>query len=800
MSKAKIIDKKSVESVLGEKNLLSKLHHSFIVNMIYSFQDNDFLYLVMDLLPGGNLRYHLCVKRRFNEKQNKFLIGCILVGLEYIHSQCILHRDIKPENLVFDNNGYLRITDFGIAKKYVVNNKKDTSGTVGYLAPEILCNQNHTYSIDYYAVGIIAYELAYGHRPYIGRTKHEVKQLILTQQAFIEYDELPNGYHDEAADFINQLIQRKPKNRLGRDSISEVINHPWLQGFDWEGMKQKNLRAYYIPKEGDNFDKKYCLQDNKLGTETQERYKEIISQPNYYLIFKKFDCDRVPDELKFFDTKVTTNNANNVNNNNMYNSSNNSTASISRNNKINIYNDNKKAVNNNYVSSKQRNKSMENLFLNRNQNNPNNTNNEKQLVKQISAININNKDYNNAILDKDRSIQDEGINNNDYDLMEQKSIFNKKNDNNNILFNKKNNIILNDKKNIIRLIDERILPINNGQIISNNNFNSVGNIIISQKNQIILNNNNISNNNISIKCKDKSAIYENQFDISDLEKSKLIESEKEKESLLFSKKLTNINQYIYNNSQPKKNAKSKMINNSNSSLNLFPNEIFNNHKGNYFKKIIKNKILNKDLSKLKQKTGSNSLLNSNSTQSLFKKSTGLSSSYLKPTKKHFLKKELFNGTFYQNKSSSTKSFFFPRKSTSSSVNKKLNVNNNNNTNNKRTISSSSIRSLKKIKNERNNNNNININGIFSNAGIESLLNANFSSKEFLDRNQNINKNLPIINNISLNKKNIQNFRNNFGFAHRNNNRNFLNGNGFFSEKMKQNEVVRLKGNFNDNIH
>ena len=790
MSKAKIIDKKSVESVLGEKNLLSKLHHSFIVNMIYSFQDHDYLYLVMDLLPGGNLRYHLCVKRRFSEKQNKFLIGCILVGLEYIHSQCILHRDIKPENLVFDNNGYLRITDFGIAKKYVVNNKKDTSGTVGYLAPEILCNQNHTYSIDYYAVGIIAYELAYGHRPYIGRTKHEVKQLILTQQAFIEYDELPNGYHYEAADFINQLIQRKPKNRLGRDSISEVINHPWLEGFDWEGMKQKNLRAYYIPKEGDNFDKKYCLQENKLGTETQERYKEIISQPNYYLVFKKFDCDRVPDELKFIESKIT-NNANN----NMYNSSNNSTASISRNNKISIYNDNKKAVNNNYMLSKQRNKSMENLFFNRNQNLPN-TNNHKQLVKQISAMNINNKEFNNNInanLEKEGTFQDDGLsNNNDYELIEQRSFLNKKIDNSNILLNKKNNIILNDKKNIIRLIDDRILPINNEHIINNNNFNSVGNIIISQKNQIILNNNNISNNNISIKCKDKSAIYENQFDISDLEKSKLIENEKEKESLLFSKKLANINQYIFNNTKPKKTIKSKIMGNSNSSLNLFQNEIFNNHKGNYFKKIIKNKILNKDLSKLKQKTGNNSMLNSNnSTQSIFKKSTGLNSSYLKPTKKHFLKKELFNGTFYQNKSSSTKSFFFPRKSTSSSVNKKMNMNNNNN-NNKRTISSSSIRSLKKIKNERNNNN-ININGIFSNAGVESLLNANYS-------NNNINKNLPIINNISLNKKNIQNFRNNFGFAQRNNNRNFLNNNGFFSEKMKDGDIVRLKGNFNDKIH
>ena len=148
MSKAKIIDKKSVDSVLGEKNLLSsvlgeknllsQLHHSFIVNMVYSFQDLDYLYLVMDLLPGGNLRYHICLKRCFSEKQNKFLIGCILVGLQYIHSQCILHRDIKPENLVFDSNGYLRITDFGIAKKYVVNKSKS------YLFYRLLCSWNNS--------------------------------------------------------------------------------------------------------------------------------------------------------------------------------------------------------------------------------------------------------------------------------------------------------------------------------------------------------------------------------------------------------------------------------------------------------------------------------------------------------------------------------------------------------------------------------------------------------------------------------------------------------------------------------
>ena len=793
MSKAKIIDKKSVDSVLGEKNLLSQLHHSFIVNMVYSFQDHDYLYLVMDLLPGGNLRYHICLKRRFNEKQNKFLIGCILVGLEYIHSQCILHRDIKPENLVFDSNGYLRITDFGIAKKYVVNNKKDTSGTVGYLAPEILCNQNHTYSIDYYAIGIIAYELAYGHRPYIGRTKHEVKQLILTQQAHIDYDELPNGYQDEAADFINQLIQRKPKNRLGRDSISEVINHPWLQGFDWEALKEKNLRAYYIPKEGDNFDKKYCLQSNKLGTETVERYKEITMEPNYNAIFKKFDCEKVPEELKFIETKIKFGETTNNINNNICNSSNNSTASISRNNKISVNNDNKKAVNNNYILSKQRNKSMENIFMNKNQNSPNDINNNKNNInniehfgKMISGININNKENMIMNYENDKNIKEE----NDIQLLkdielrnENKLIFNKKIDNNSLL-NKKQNSSLNEKKSIIRLIDDRGLLIANN---INSNHNSLGNInSYNQKNQ------NMNNsNNISIKCKDKSAIYENPIDISGLDKSDLKEKEREKESMLFNQKLTNLNQYIMNNYKQKKINKNKMMSSSSSSLNIFQKEIFNNQKGNYFKKIIKNKILNKDIAKFKQKNN-NSLLNSNSAQNIFKKNSGLNSSYLKPNKKHFLKKDIFNGTFYQNKSSSTKSFFFPRKSGSSSIVKKMEMNN---YGNKRLISSSSIRSLKKIKNDRNTNSN----GIFSNVGVDSIIHGNGTIKDYLDKNNNIDKNLPFIN-MSMNKKNIQSFRNNFSFANRNNNRNFLNGNGYLSEKIKDNDMVKIKGALNDNYH
>ena len=802
MSKAKIIDKKSVDSILGEKNLLSQLHHSFIVNMIYSFQDLDYLYLVMDLLPGGNLRYHLCVKRRFNEKQNKFLIGCILVGLEYIHGQCILHRDIKPENLVFDSNGYLRITDFGIAKKYVVNNKKDTSGTVGYLAPEILCNQNHTYSIDYYAVGIIAYELAYGHRPYIGRSKHEVKQLILTQQAHIDYDELPNGYQDEAADFINQLIQRKPKNRLGKDSIFELINHPWLKDFNWEELKEKKMKAHYIPKQGDNFDKKYCLQSNKLGTETLERYKEITLEPNYGKIFKKFDCDKVPDELKVPEPKIKAADSSN-NGNGVCNSSNNSTVTVSRNIKLKVNNPEVKKGGNNSKTVNQRNNSMGNILLNRNINENINSNSiNKEVIKPKFGLNnilkkesndINNNIDNNVKEKEKEQNKKEEENNLKFTnelkheidkKRETKSNFYKNNEISNTIYNKKIVSTVNDKKKVIRLIDDE--SNNNIHDKINNNFsksNSIGNININ----INYNQKNINNNinpNISIRTKNKSAILDSLFDLSLIEKDKIREKSQEKDDLLISQKLTNLNQFVINNHKQKKLGKNKILSGSNSSLSLFPNEMFNNFKGNYFKKMIKNKILNKDILRLKNKNiTNNSLLASNSTQNIFKKSTAeLSSSYLKPSKKHFLKREIFNGTFYPNKSSSTKYFFFPRKSTSSSIAKKMDVGN------KRLSSSSSIRSLKNTKNEFKHEN---ASSIF--PGMDSIFNPNLSK----DSLKNHEKNLPFIN-ISLNKKNLQNFRNNFSYVNKSNKKNFLNGNGYFSERIKDNEINGIsKGSLNN---
>ncbi len=116
MSKARIITKRSVNSVMNERKLLSQLKHPFLINMNYAFQDREDLYLVCDLLTGGDLRFHIGKRKRFNEEQTKFMIACMIVGLEYMHNNGVIHRDIKPENIVMENNGYVRITDLGIAR------------------------------------------------------------------------------------------------------------------------------------------------------------------------------------------------------------------------------------------------------------------------------------------------------------------------------------------------------------------------------------------------------------------------------------------------------------------------------------------------------------------------------------------------------------------------------------------------------------------------------------------------------------------------------------------------------------
>ena len=288
MSKTKIIDKRSEKSVKAERDLLENMHHPFIINMHFSFQDNDHLYITMDLLTGGDLRYHLCRKKKFSEPETKFFIACIILSLEYIHTNNIIHRDLKPENLVMDNKGYVKLTDFGIAKEYVKENKTETSGTPGYMAPEVMCSQNHTIAVDYFALGVIGYEFMNGKRPYVGKNRKEIKAKILSTQVQVKKGMVPQGWSFESADFINRLIQRKPANRLGLRGPTEVKEHLWFKDYDWKNLYCGKLISPFQPKDGDNFDYNYCNEPDRIGANTQERYYNIMSSQRYKEVFLNF--------------------------------------------------------------------------------------------------------------------------------------------------------------------------------------------------------------------------------------------------------------------------------------------------------------------------------------------------------------------------------------------------------------------------------------------------------------------------------------------------------------------------------
>ena len=289
MKKVKVIDKKSELSILYERELLSRLTHPFIVNMHYAFQDQDNLYLVIDYHSGGDLRYHICIYRRFNEKQTKFIIACLILGLEYIHAHHIIHRDIKPENLVLDINGYVHITDFGVAKLFQENNYKETSGTPGYMAPEVIKGMNHSYSADYFALGVIGYEFLLGKRPYVGKCRKDIKDLILAKQARISINEGQIfNLTDEAVDFINHLLIRKPELRLGHNSINDIKEHEWFEGFNWNNLYNKLLKAPFVPNSYDNYDKKYCESIEQIGIDTQERYNIYMKHYKYVSLFRNF--------------------------------------------------------------------------------------------------------------------------------------------------------------------------------------------------------------------------------------------------------------------------------------------------------------------------------------------------------------------------------------------------------------------------------------------------------------------------------------------------------------------------------
>ena len=210
MDKRKLFQLRSIEAVKSEMKILATLIHPYILYLQYAFHDVSNCYLVSEYLSGGNLRFHLNNPRNvFTERQAQFIVACLILGVEFLHNNGVIHRDIRPENIIFDAEGYCKLSDFCMARVWQKENACDTSGHAGYIAPEVLLREPHSLQSDYFAIGIVAHELMKGHKPWDAPNREVYRENVLKSQYSLKKAMTPETWTHEASDFINKCIKRK---------------------------------------------------------------------------------------------------------------------------------------------------------------------------------------------------------------------------------------------------------------------------------------------------------------------------------------------------------------------------------------------------------------------------------------------------------------------------------------------------------------------------------------------------------------------------------------------------------------
>eukprot|EP01095_Lingulamoeba_sp_RSL-Kostka_P006902 TRINITY_DN2189_c0_g2_i1.p1 TRINITY_DN2189_c0_g2~~TRINITY_DN2189_c0_g2_i1.p1 ORF type:complete len:680 (+),score=222.73 TRINITY_DN2189_c0_g2_i1:197-2041(+) len=247
LRKDTIIAADAVKHTLSETNVLRRIDHPFIVNLKYSFQSEDKLYMIMDYLSGGELFYHLSNVDKFSEDRARFYAAEIILALGYLHKTGVVYRDLKPENLLLDVTGHVCLTDFGLVKENIHHGDVTTTfcGSPEYLAPEILQGKAYGKEVDWWALGTFLYEMLEGLPPFYDEDIYEMNRKILTYP--LSFD--PNSFSPEAKSLLRGLLQRDPKLRLGsgKNDAEELKSHPFFKNIDWDKLLKKGYEPSFKP-------------------------------------------------------------------------------------------------------------------------------------------------------------------------------------------------------------------------------------------------------------------------------------------------------------------------------------------------------------------------------------------------------------------------------------------------------------------------------------------------------------------------------------------------------------------------
>lgn len=246
LKKQLVLERDQIENTQAERRILGRLRHPFIVGLHYAFQTADKLYLCLDFCGGGELFGFLQQVRRLTEPHARLYAAEVLLALEYLHNMEVVYRDLKPENILMDDNGHLRLADFGLSKEDCASS--DTTftfcGTPEYMAPEVIMENGHGKSVDFWALGVLVFEMVTGVHPFYSRNKEEMYRRILSHTPV-----LPPYLTKEAKDILQALTCKDPAARLGSGprGALEVKEHPFFKNVDWDSVLEKRVKPPYAP-------------------------------------------------------------------------------------------------------------------------------------------------------------------------------------------------------------------------------------------------------------------------------------------------------------------------------------------------------------------------------------------------------------------------------------------------------------------------------------------------------------------------------------------------------------------------
>lgn len=289
MNKKRIKAKKSEQLALNERACLAAVDSPFVVNLKYSFQTKEDLYLILDLMTGGDLSFHLSQKGRFEPDECLYYAARIMLGLQALHDKNYVYRDLKPENLLLAEDGRVRITDLGLATQ-VTSRLHGAAGTRGYWAPEMLRRNdkgkrmNYDHRVDWFSYGCVVAEMICGCNPFrsesalkFGLSKASSKEKALDYATLhMEPSFESRKFSNTSTDLCKRLLDKDPNTRLGSKGCEEIMAHAWFKDINWEMIISDRQKPPFIPLKDIN-----AASQSEIGTFAEDRNAPKLSEEDH---------------------------------------------------------------------------------------------------------------------------------------------------------------------------------------------------------------------------------------------------------------------------------------------------------------------------------------------------------------------------------------------------------------------------------------------------------------------------------------------------------------------------------------